>query len=103
MRKVLISLGIASVALAAVPAAAQGYGYNNNGYDNGPPRGNGNGQYRDGARQELWQLSQRVDRAHPERRSEPPRGRLFPPRDRAAARSRPAAAAAAATTIATGQ
>lgn len=63
MRKVLISLGIATAALAALPAAAQpGYGYNgygNNGYYNG----GGNGQYRDGARQELWQLSQRVDRA----------------------------------------
>jgi hypothetical protein len=60
MRKVLISLGLAGVALAAVPAAAQGYGYNNGGYDRG--YGNGSGQYRDGARQELWQLSQRVDR-----------------------------------------
>lgn len=66
MRKVLISLGLASVALAAVPAAAQGYGYNTGyGYDRGYDNGrydNGAGQYRDGARQELWQLSQRVDR-----------------------------------------
>lgn len=68
MRKVLISLGLASVALAAVPAAAQGYGYNNGyGYDRGYNNyGRGNGDfrenYRDGARQELWQLSQRVER-----------------------------------------
>lgn len=51
MRKVLLSVGLATVALTATPAAAQGFGWDR-----------GNAQYRDGASQELWRLSQRVDR-----------------------------------------
>ena len=66
MRKVLLSLGLASVALSAVPAAAQSYRYDDRGYDRSYGNGwngGGNGQYRDGARQELWRLGQQVDRA----------------------------------------
>lgn len=64
MRKVLLSLGLATVALSAVPAAAQSYRYDgyDRGYNRGDDRGYGNGQYRDGASQELWRLSQMVDR-----------------------------------------
>ncbi len=62
MRKVLLSLGLATIALGAVPATAQNYRYDDRGYDRGPGW-NGNGQYRDGASQELWRLSQQVDRS----------------------------------------
>ena len=63
MRKVLLSLGLATIALSAVPAAAQSYRYDDRGYgDRGNGWNGGNGQYRDGARQELWRLSQQVDR-----------------------------------------
>lgn len=64
MRKVLLSVGLATIALSAAPAAAQGYGYDDRGYgDRGYGWNGGNGQYRDGAREELWRLSQQVDRA----------------------------------------
>ncbi len=60
MRKTILMTALIGATLAAAPAVAQpGYGYGNTdrgyGYNNG-------GQYREGARQELWQLSQRVDR-----------------------------------------
>ena len=60
MRNVLLSLGIAAIAIGAVPAGAQSYRYD--GYDRGFDRGY-NCQYRSGASQDLWRLSQQVDRA----------------------------------------
>lgn len=61
MRKTILITALIGATLTALPAAAQP-GYDHGRYDRDRGGWN-NGQYRDGASQELWRLSQRVDRS----------------------------------------
>ena len=61
MRKTVLMTALIGATLAAVPASAQSYG-RGYGYSQGYDRRGYGDDHRNGARQELWQLGQRVDR-----------------------------------------